>query len=145
MLKTQSVVTYQLILHASVNQVFREMGKSFVPTSMNVLDLDRVVSMPIVIISPEITLACATKALKEIHTTDVLTLTSVHILKLVDRVLFARILRVVIAATAQKDSMETPDQQDVSTTMNVQDRLAEETHIVQMKLELSGATVLKVL
>lgn len=142
-MKTQSVVIYQPILHASANQDFKGTAKNFVQTSMNVRDRDRVVSTLIALISLETTRASVMKASKEIHTTDVLTSTNVLIQKLVDRVLFARILKAIIAAIAQKDSMETPDQLAVLTTMNVQDRLAEETHIARMKLELSGATVLK--
>jgi hypothetical protein len=70
---------------------------------------------------------------------------NVHIPKLVDRVQHVRILRVVIAATALKDSMEMPDRLAVLITTNAQDRLVEEMLTVRMKLELSGATALKVL
>lgn len=68
---------------------------------------------------------------------------NVRILKPVDRELFVQILKVVIAATAPKDLMEMPVQLAVLTTTNVLDHLVEETHIVQMKLELSGAHALK--
>lgn len=66
---------------------------------------------------------------------------SAHTLKLVDRVQYVQILRVVIAATALKVSTEMPDQQVVLTTMNVHVHLAVETHNVLTKLVRSGATV----
>jgi hypothetical protein len=144
-LKTLNAVIYQPILHASASQGSKVMAKSFVQTSTSVLDQDRVESTPIVTTHQAISLASVTKASKEIHTTDVLTLMNVHIPKLVDRVQHVRILRVVIAATALKDSTEMPDRLAVLITTNVQDRLVEEMLTVQMKLELSGATALKVL
>jgi hypothetical protein len=142
-LKMQNAVTYQPTLHASANPGFREMAKNCAQISMNVRDQGRVESTPIVTISLETTLAFVTKALKEIHTMDVSTLMNVHVLKLVDRVQFARILKAVIAATALKDSTEMPDQLDALITTNALDHLVEEMHTAPMKLELSGAIALK--
>jgi hypothetical protein len=81
--------------------------------------------------------------LKEIHTTDVLTLMNVHVPMHVDRVLFARILKAVIAATALKDSTVMPDQLAALITTNVLDHLVEEMHTAPMKLELSDAIAQK--
>jgi hypothetical protein len=95
-LKTQNVVICLHILRANASQVFRAMEKNFAPTSMNVHVPDRVESTQNVTICLEITRVCVKKGSKEIHSMDALILTSVYILKkLVDRVLFARILKVI--------------------------------------------------
>lgn len=76
---------------------------------------------------------------------DVSTLTSALIPRLADQAQSVQILRVVIAATAQKVSMETLDPQDVSTITNARDHLADATLIVLTKSGLSGAIVPMVL
>lgn len=142
-LRTQSAVTYLPAGLASANQASKVMGKSIAQTSTNAKDLDRVESMPIATTVLETTLVCAEKASKEIHMMDVQTSTSVRITKLVDRVQYVQILRVVIAATALKVSTEMPDQQVVLITMNVPDHLAVEMRNVPMKSVHSGATAQK--
>lgn len=73
---------------------------------------------------------------------DVVIVMSVHVPTHVDRVQFVRILKVVIAATAQKDSTEMPDLPAVSTTTNVLVHLVDETLTAPMKLERSSARAL---
>lgn len=145
MLKTQSAVICQQTLLASANQGLRETAKSGAQTSTSVRGQAHVESTRNVTTSPATSLAPASKVSKEIHMMDVPTSTSALILKLAVQAQSVRTSRVVIAATAQKVTMETLDQQDVSITTNALDHLVDATLIALTKSGRSGAIVPMVL
>lgn len=142
-LRTQSVVTYRRNGHANASQASKVMVKNFVQILMNVQDLVRAESIPNAKIFLETSLVFVVKDLKAMHMMDVLILMNALMLMLVDRVLFVQILKVVIAATAQKDLTETPDQQDALIIMNVHVHHVDEMLNVRTKLARSDVSVQK--
>jgi hypothetical protein len=99
--------------------------------------------MPTVSTFPATIRACAEKVLREIHMMDALMLMSARNQMPVDLEQSVQILRVVIAATAQKDLTEMPGHQAVLIITNVRDHRADEMRIAPMKLAPSGAIAQK--